>query len=486
MARQLESKASKQNGGKAASKASLAQARRKKSRSLITNMALGVGFTIAALVGASMVTVATSVKSAPSIKFETALLAPPLARQHLLAASAPVADRNLDVSKFSRLPGSAPAEPKRGRLEGAELAALSSQRPDDASVRQSMHLAMAKAARHAETEQQFAALGKLRPGSDQIKSALGSAMESLVVVAPRGNSALGAMPDILQEVQPATQVAELNTMKPVELASLESDLPEAMSDDAVAIAEQATPLPTPAPASLAQTLPKAGPLPVLRPGAATVSASIAAASVKPERPNGLAAIAAVAPQKPGRGDSDNDKPTVLAFAKPNNPMREEPVAPSQGSPKWPGIGTKVAIYDITNGVVIMPNGSRLEAHSGIGSMRDNPKFTHVKMRGPTPPGTYKLSMRESLFHGVAAIRLTPTDGKAPQGRTGLLAHSFLLRVRGDSHGCVAFADYDKFLKAFQRGEITHMVIVPKWDGRRPGSGPSGGGIMAKLFGNKDA
>jgi hypothetical protein len=95
-------------------------------------------------------------------------------------------------------------------------------------------------------------------------------------------------------------------------------------------------------------------------------------------------------------------------------------------------------------------------------------------------------MRESLFHGVAAIRLTPTDGKAPQGRTGLLAHSFLLRVRGDSHGCVAFADYDKFLKAFQRGEITHMVIVPKWDGRRPGSGPSGGGIMAKLFGNKDA
>jgi hypothetical protein len=481
MARQLESKASKQNGRKAAPKTSSAQARRKKSRSLITNMALGVGFTIAALVGASMVTVATSVKSAPSIKFETALLPPPSARQHLLAASAQAADRNLDISKFSRLPGSAPAEPKRGRLEGAELAALSSQRPDDASVRQSMHLAMAKAARHAEIEQRFAALGKLRPGTDQIKSALGSAMESLVVVAPRSSEALGAMPDILQEVQPATEVAELNTMKPVELASLESDLPESMSEDSVAIAEQATPLPTPAPASLAQALPKAGPLPVIRPGA-----SISVASVKPDRPNALAAIAAVAPQKPGRGDNDNDKPTVLAFAKPNNPMREEPLAPSQGSPKWPGIGTKVAIYDITNGVVIMPNGSRLEAHSGIGSMRDNPKFTHVKMRGPTPPGTYKLSMRESLFHGVAAIRLTPTDGKAPQGRTGLLAHSFLLRVRGDSHGCVAFADYDKFLKAFQRGEITHMVIVPKWDGRRPGSGPSGGGIMAKLFGNKDA
>jgi hypothetical protein len=133
----------------------------------------------------------------------------------------------------------------------------------------------------------------------------------------------------------------------------------------------------------------------------------------------------------------------------------------------------------------MPNGIKLEAHSGIGSMRDNPRFTHVKMRGPTPPGTYKLSMRESLFHGVAAIRLTPVDGKAPQGRTGLLAHSFLLRVRGDSHGCVAFAEYDRFLKAFQRGEVTHMVIVPKYDGKRPGRG-TGGGFLAKLFGGKDA
>ena len=145
---------------------------------------------------------------------------------------------------------------------------------------------------------------------------------------------------------------------------------------------------------------------------------------------------------------------------------------------------KVAIYDITNGGVHMPNGTKLEAHSGIGKMRDNPKYTHVKMKGPTPPGTYKLSMREKPFHGVAAIRLTSVDGKHPQNRTGLLAHTYLLRSRpGDSHGCVAFKHYDKFLAAFRRGEITHMVIVPEYNGRLPGKNQN---LLVKLFGGNDA
>ena len=75
----------------------------------------------------------------------------------------------------------------------------------------------------------------------------------------------------------------------------------------------------------------------------------------------------------------------------------------------------VAVYDITAGVVHMPNGETLEAHSGLGDMMDDTRYIHVKMRGPTPPGTYKLTMRESLFHGVEAIRLTPVDGKKPFG-----------------------------------------------------------------------
>ncbi|CAN7461120.1 DUF2778 domain-containing protein [Pararhizobium sp. LjRoot255] len=149
----------------------------------------------------------------------------------------------------------------------------------------------------------------------------------------------------------------------------------------------------------------------------------------------------------------------LAYAKPDLPMDDD----DEVRPTFRG-RKGVAYYDISAGVVYMPNGEKLEAHSGIGKMRDNPAYVHVKMKGPTPPGTYKVTMRESLFHGVAAVRLTPVNGVAPHGRVGLLAHSYLLRNRGDSHGCVAFEEYPRFLKAFKRGEISHMVIVKSMKG----------------------
>jgi hypothetical protein len=70
-------------------------------------------------------------------------------------------------------------------------------------------------------------------------------------------------------------------------------------------------------------------------------------------------------------------------------------------------------------------------------------------------------MRESRFHGVEAIRLTPVNGKNPYGRNGLLAHTEMLRGRPEqSNGCVAFKDYERFLKAFKRGKITRMIVVP--------------------------
>jgi len=120
---------------------------------------------------------------------------------------------------------------------------------------------------------------------------------------------------------------------------------------------------------------------------------------------------------------------------------------------------KTAIYDISAGVVYMPGGEKLEAHSGIGHMRDNPRFVDQKMRGATPPSTYNLRMRESLFHGVEAVRLLPADGRNPHNRDGLLAHTYMLRRAGDSNGCVVFKDYKRFLSAFKRGEVNKMVVV---------------------------
>ena len=154
--------------------------------------------------------------------------------------------------------------------------------------------------------------------------------------------------------------------------------------------------------------------------------------------------------------------SVLAFARPDNPLRE---TTRSASVPWPDRGNGTAIYDISAGVVHMPGGEKLEAHSGIGKMRDNPDFVHVKMRGATPPSSYKLTMRESLFHGVEAIRLTPESGVKPHGRDGLLAHTYMLARRGESNGCVVFKDYSRFLAAFKRGEVKRIVVVPKLNGK---------------------
>ena len=122
---------------------------------------------------------------------------------------------------------------------------------------------------------------------------------------------------------------------------------------------------------------------------------------------------------------------------------------------------KTAIYDITAQVVYMPNGDRLEAHSGLGPKMDDPNHVHVRMHGSTPPNTYKLTMREKLFHGVQAIRLNPVGEGNMFGRAGILAHTYMLGPNGQSNGCVSFKDYAKFLAAFQRGEVERMVVVSR-------------------------
>lgn len=143
---------------------------------------------------------------------------------------------------------------------------------------------------------------------------------------------------------------------------------------------------------------------------------------------------------------------------------ERPLPPSASSPVINPARGRTAIYEIEAGIVHMPNGEKLEAHSGIGKMRDNPAFVHVKMRGATPPSSYRLTMREALFHGVEALRLTPENGIKPHGRDGLLAHTYMLAKRGESNGCVVFREYPRFLAAFKRGEVNRMVVVPRLDG----------------------
>jgi hypothetical protein len=120
---------------------------------------------------------------------------------------------------------------------------------------------------------------------------------------------------------------------------------------------------------------------------------------------------------------------------------------------------QTAIYDIVAHMVYMPNGQRLEAHSGFGKYRDDPRYVSAKDRGPTPPNVYDLSLRDELFHGVRAIRLNPVGGGNMFGRDGMLAHTYMLGPNGQSNGCVSFSDYRAFLNSVRSGEVTRLVVV---------------------------
>ncbi len=126
----------------------------------------------------------------------------------------------------------------------------------------------------------------------------------------------------------------------------------------------------------------------------------------------------------------------------------------------PDTGARTAVYDIAAHTVYLPNGERLEAHSGLYDKIDDPRYIKVRMRGPTPPNVYDLSLREQLFHGVRAIRLNPLDEGKMHGRDGMLAHTYMLGPTGQSNGCVSFKDYKRFLQAFLDGKVDRMVVVP--------------------------
>jgi hypothetical protein len=127
-----------------------------------------------------------------------------------------------------------------------------------------------------------------------------------------------------------------------------------------------------------------------------------------------------------------------------------------------GYDRQTAVYDISAHTVYMPDGSKLEAHSGLGEFLDDPKRVATRNRGATPPHVYDLELRESLFHGVAALRLNPVGGEdAVFGRSGLLAHTYMLGPRGDSNGCVSFRDYDAFLRAYRNQQVKRLAVVTR-------------------------
>ena len=208
----------------------------------------------------------------------------------------------------------------------------------------------------------------------------------------------------------------------------------------------------------------------LTPAAALVSGPERALPLPPKRPPERAESVPLprpAPHAIARSPAAQAPPQVAAAVPPPAPAVATPVKPQQEANNkataLPAPDSRTAVYDISARTVYLPNGGRLEAHSGLGDKMDDPRYVKVRMRGPTPPNVYNLTLREELFHGVRAIRLNPVDDDKMFGRAGMLAHTYMLGPNGQSNGCVSFRDYDKFLHAFLKGEVERLVVVSHLD-----------------------
>lgn len=175
---------------------------------------------------------------------------------------------------------------------------------------------------------------------------------------------------------------------------------------------------------------------------------------------------------------------VVAVTPPANEPRVAslpPQAEPQAKPSEPGILDQLfgdpdraakavlaahpntVLYDITKRAVYMPDGTKLEAHSGFGEWLDDPDSMHRKNVGVTPPNVYAVSFREKPFHGVRALRMKPVGDGKMYGRDGILAHSFLLGEAGASNGCISIREYDTFLKAYEDGLFNQIIVVRSID-----------------------
>jgi Tlde1 domain len=289
-------------------------------------------------------------------------------------------------------------------------------------------------------------------------------------------------------IQPTTQVASLPPAEAAPVVQTAPATPAATSSPPVAEVEpseqqpaaEAVPVPPPAPhdtAELEVPVPQPRPAEVLQDMASEETPTVPRRSRRMRQAQQALAVPqapAVQQQSDNRGFfqkllSGNDAAAprangqALAYAAPPSPdnlPRSQPLSRGFGLFSSSSTSGGTAVYDISARTVYLPNGEKLEAHSGMGDKRDDPRHVNVAMRGATPPHIYDLSEREALFHGVQALRLTPVGGSgAIYNRVGLLAHTYMLGPKGDSNGCISFKDYNRFLQAYRRGEVKRLVVV---------------------------
>jgi hypothetical protein len=208
--------------------------------------------------------------------------------------------------------------------------------------------------------------------------------------------------------------------------------------------EEAVVAPPPAPAAVASV-----PMPRSRPAEANLIARNDAQPASPsvQQADNRTFFQKIADMMPAR--------LQLASLDPNDGLLAGP-SPNLGAL---GYDSTTAVYDITARIVYMPDGTKFEAHSGLGNLLDDPAHVNARNAGATPPGMYEMKPREKLFHGVPALRMTPVEGSETFGRVGLLVHPYMLGPNGDSNGCISVKQYERFLQAYRSGTVKRIAVV---------------------------
>ena len=255
---------------------------------------------------------------------------------------------------------------------------------------------------------------------------------------PPGPSAEAVPPPVAAPQPPENEVAKLE-----ESAPLPPPRPPGLGEAARPAPPRLAPPSSPSPVDNRNIFQKllgwgapSTPAPAPAPTVASATPDRSSASKPPSAPPPAPVAAAPAPPSSGRGG--------FGFGAPSAPQ---------------GYDRQTAVYDISSRTVYMPDGSRLEAHSGLGDRLDDPRHVNEVARGATPPHLYELTLREGSFHGVQAIRLNPVGEGGIYGRAGLLAHPYMLGPYGESNGCVSVKDYEAFLRAFENGQIKRLMVV---------------------------
>lgn len=307
----------------------------------------------------------------------------------------------------------------------------------------------------------------LREAGDAIKEAFALLPDRLQVAAPISREmfndrfAAAATQGVVSNAAsaaPPTSVAEAKeTPKPTVIARVAEALKPAAAKVTEKIADAAKGKRSDAPVQLASADPaEIVPAPAAKPKSFADRAKAAVMSITGPRQSMVDKL--WGKREPSGG--------LLAYASADASVTAS-IAPREQNPMLGGSAPyerDTAVYDISAKTVYLPDGTKLEAHSGLGSNLDDPRSSRVRMRGVTPPHIYTLKPREALFHGVPALRLTPIGGEsAIYGRDGLLAHTFMLGPNGDSNGCVSFKDYYAFLDAYRNKGIRKLAVLARVD-----------------------